>query len=863
MDPMLFRGDEQCPPFVAERSVNSSKIKKAIVFSLVLGGLGIGIFHPAAYAGDDDVAYVESVRGRVVASAQEAPTPLDTLDIIGDRTRLDLSANSELRICHYRMGKILALRGPLRASVSVSGVTAENGKALNATSEACATPVISTFQGGFVTRSVGLATAKVPLRPNIKVVDRGASPIRKITLWDDTNRPLTANFARNMGRPMLEAGQVVPAGRRAARWRRLEDAAAGERRKPSGTADRRGSVGRLVDLGDWSIRHWRLLASLSTAVLVVVCGMAGALTSYNGLFPALGGLNSLLYDLTLKISEPWRRDVPTAPAVFVAIDDASLSQPDLAALPRPLFQPVWARLIDGLLDAGARRIAFDVVFAYAGADFQIDAIQAPRLRSRSDRQSRAGPRPDCSRTISERCACRPIRQSCRSVSSWPSRLAGRVRRQGAQHRSASASSQRTDRLELCGARRWIEHPPSRIHRTNSDRSQHAPLAETPTYSLGTLLTCLSSPEGARQVRAAVENRIVVIGTAVIGEDEHRGPTRFLGRASPAPVGDRCAPHRGLFERPEPDQGPGALLQIAAIQSAASDRPIMLAETWLRLLAGAALGLMFALLALQEESALTIGERDVAPASVVLTQLARTVAIGLAGPAIVGLLAGAAVFIFADRWLPMAYPIVAANLAFGIILSERSVRHRAYFRRLYRTAGRYLPPARLVTLAREGFADPAEGQEREVSILLVDLVGFTSFSNRPDLTASEIVRVANHYFTVMHEAIDRHQGCSDKFLGDSVLAFWNGLSDEPDHASKALAAAVEIISAVDNTVVPGKHRLAARAVVCSGQSLCWRPRRQAEKQLHDHRARGERDVPARKGPRSLWAPAAGIGLDGRT
>jgi hypothetical protein len=101
------------------------------------------------------------------------------------------------------MGKILALRGPLRASVSASGVTAENGKTLNATSETCATPVISTFQGGFITRS-GLATAKVPLRPNIKIVDRGASPIRKITLRDDTNRPLSASFARNMGRPVLE-----------------------------------------------------------------------------------------------------------------------------------------------------------------------------------------------------------------------------------------------------------------------------------------------------------------------------------------------------------------------------------------------------------------------------------------------------------------------------------------------------------------------------------------------------------------------------------------------------------------------------------------------------------------------------------
>ena len=64
---------------------------------------------------------------------------------------------------------------------------------------------------------------------------------------------------------------------------------------------------------------------------------------------------------------------------------------------------------------------------------------------------------------------------------------------------------------------------------------------------------------------------------------------------------------------------------------------------------------------------------------------------------------------------MGYPILSAILAFGTILGVRSVRHRALFRSLYRTAGRYLPPERLVTLARSGFADPLEGQEREVSI----------------------------------------------------------------------------------------------------------------------------------------------------
>ena len=132
-----------------------------------------------------------------------------------------------------------------------------------------------------------------------------------------------------------------------------------------------------MDLGDWSIRNWRPLAGLTSAVLVVLGGLAGAITDYNSYFPALGGPNGLLYDVTLKVAQPWRRNIPTVPAVFVAIDDASLSTPELAALPRALFQPVWARLIDGLLEAGARRIAFDVVFAYAGADFQVGSFTLP------------------------------------------------------------------------------------------------------------------------------------------------------------------------------------------------------------------------------------------------------------------------------------------------------------------------------------------------------------------------------------------------------------------------------------------------------------------------------------------------------
>lgn len=181
-------------------------VNAALVCSAI-GLAGGGISQSAAQGAATDVAYVEAVRGRVVASSQGSPTPLDALDIISDPTRVDLQANSELRICHYRMRKVIRLRGPLLASISASGVTAEDGKAIDVTSETCAAPVVSTFQGGFVTRNVTLTTTDVPLRPSIKVVDRGTKPIRKIALWDNMHRTILATFDGNVARPVLEHGK--------------------------------------------------------------------------------------------------------------------------------------------------------------------------------------------------------------------------------------------------------------------------------------------------------------------------------------------------------------------------------------------------------------------------------------------------------------------------------------------------------------------------------------------------------------------------------------------------------------------------------------------------------------------------------
>jgi hypothetical protein len=85
-------------------------------------------------------------------------------------------------------------------------VSADGGKRIEPRPDSCAAPLISTFQGGVVTRRA-FATANVPLRPNIKVIDRGTNPIRKVALWDSAERTVVMNFDRNTAQPVLDEGQ--------------------------------------------------------------------------------------------------------------------------------------------------------------------------------------------------------------------------------------------------------------------------------------------------------------------------------------------------------------------------------------------------------------------------------------------------------------------------------------------------------------------------------------------------------------------------------------------------------------------------------------------------------------------------------
>src|SRR6266508_890441 len=79
--------------------------------------------------------------------------------------------------------------------------------------------------------------------------------------------------------------------------------------------------------------------------------------------------------------------------------------------------------------------------------------------------------------------------------------------------------------------------------------------------------------------------------------------------------------------------------------------------------------------------------------------------------------------------------------------------------------------------------------KSVTVLFADLVGFTSWSEK--MAASELASLLTRFFTLASEAIFSQDGTIDKFIGDAVMAFFGAPIDQPDHAVRAVSAALKI------------------------------------------------------------------------
>jgi adenylate cyclase len=116
----------------------------------------------------------------------------------------------------------------------------------------------------------------------------------------------------------------------------------------------------------------------------------------------------------------------------------------------------------------------------------------------------------------------------------------------------------------------------------------------------------------------------------------------------------------------------------------------------------------------------------------------------------------------------------------------SNRARALLRKSFE---HFLPPAVITRMLASGTLPKLGGERREISVVFTDVAGFTTFSEtvEPEFLAS----MCNDYFEGVCAAIFVEGGMVNEFIADAALAFFGAPVDQPDHADRAVSAALGI------------------------------------------------------------------------
>ncbi len=125
------------------------------------------------------------------------------------------------------------------------------------------------------------------------------------------------------------------------------------------------------------------------------------------------------------------------------------------------------------------------------------------------------------------------------------------------------------------------------------------------------------------------------------------------------------------------------------------------------------------------------------------------------------------------------------------------------------------------LVEELVNDPSKlvlgGRREELTVLFSDIEGFTTISQ--DLEPERLVGLLNEYLSVMSELVFRNGGTLDKYEGDAVMAFWGAPVPQKDHALLACRTALEMREALiplnERWRKEGKPQLAIRIGVNTG------------------------------------------------
>jgi class 3 adenylate cyclase len=136
------------------------------------------------------------------------------------------------------------------------------------------------------------------------------------------------------------------------------------------------------------------------------------------------------------------------------------------------------------------------------------------------------------------------------------------------------------------------------------------------------------------------------------------------------------------------------------------------------------------------------------------------------------------------------------------LEQRVEQQLAQLERLGRLK-RFFSPQLAELIVAGGAEDPLKTHRREVTVVFLDLRGFTAFAETTD--PEEVMGVLREYHAAMGELILAHEGTLQRFTGDGMMVFFNDPVPVPDPAERAIRMALAMRHRVDELTVAWQKR----------------------------------------------------------
>ena len=146
------------------------------------------------------------------------------------------------------------------------------------------------------------------------------------------------------------------------------------------------------------------------------------------------------------------------------------------------------------------------------------------------------------------------------------------------------------------------------------------------------------------------------------------------------------------------------------------------------------------------------------------------------------------------WIPVTVPALAVVFAFVGDLAWKYVVEGREKRVVKKLFSRYVSKDVFEQLVANPSLAALGGSRRHMTVLFSDIRGFTTLSEKG--TPEDVVSQLNQLFTRMVGVVFDHRGTVDKFVGDMIMALFGAPLDDEDHADHAVQTALAMIRALD-------------------------------------------------------------------